>query len=210
MANLKKVCWFHVSGELKCVLPPGAYTLSWRLQYETHRDPGPDGWAAAPTKFHLAMSDGSQATNSQRFLTTHSENAVLQNELENLTPLRLVEDNWMEYDAGEILVRDGETETALIFSMIEIQSGQWKSGMNLDGIVLRPTSLSKSTGRTLSVEELGESSVQRERSVRIRNGDPRNGPFGVQQALGMFHMRRGGFRVVRGNPVPDDAGENML
>ena len=204
------MCWFHVSGELKCLLPPGTYTLSWRVQYETRSD-HVYGWATAPTKFHLAMSDGNQASNTQRYLTTHPENAARQNELENLTPVRLVEDNWLEYDAGEILVTDGEKEIELIFSMIEIQSGSWKSGVNLDGIVLRPTSVSKFTGRTLSVEELGESSVQSERPPRgIRNGVPRNGPFGVPLARGMFPMRRGAFGVVRDDPVPDDAGEDNL
>jgi hypothetical protein len=132
------------------------------------------------------------------------EIAALQNELVDLTPVRRVDD-WLEYDAGEIIVENEEKEIKLKCGMMEIQSGQWKSGVTLDGIVLRPTSIALSTGRKVTVEELGNSSVESERStvVGMRPSRRQMGGQGLYRAL-----RRGLVRVVRGDPQPEDAGKN--
>lgn len=202
MAYLEEVCWFHVTGDMTCLLPPGSYTISWRLQYDGSLRHS--GWASVPTEFTLSLSDGSQSTTSHRYLDHQREIAARQNGLVDLTPVRMV-DNWLEYDAGEITVENEEKETKLTFGMMETQSGQWKSGVTLDGIVLRPTSIALSTGRKVTVEELGNSSVESERStvVGMRPSRRQMGGRGLYRAY-----RRGLVRVVPGDPQPEDAGKN--
>jgi hypothetical protein len=198
VACLREVCWFHTSGEIACKLPAGVYTLSWRLQYEAGS--GVRGWDRVPAEFTLATTDESQRTASHRYLSNWPNNAHQQNELTDLTPVRLVEDNWFEFDAGEITVSDEEKPTSVQFSMVETESGNWKSGIFLDGVVLRPSSITKTTGRYLSVEEIGESSLQNEEPTQ---------PLGLLGSRGRpFPRRRGGIRVVHPNPPPSfDAGE---
>lgn len=209
MACLREVCWFHTSGNIKCQLPPGTYTLSWRIQYEirTERSYGVHGWDRLPTEFSVSATDGSQKTTTHRYLTNWPYNAVHQNQLADLTPVRLVEDSWFEFDAGEITVVDEEELTSLEFSMVETESGHWKSGIILDGVVLRPSSLTRITGRYLSVEELGESSLQSE-GPPVGLLDPRGRLLGPGPIRRVFPRRRGGIRLVQPNPPQFDAGEN--
>lgn len=169
IAYVKEVCWFQVTGELNCLLPPGSYTLSWRMQMndsprnhsnvEAENNYTEDhvyGWASAPAEFFLSLRDGSQVSNNHRYLTNRHENSRRQNQLLNLTPVRVVEDNWLEYDVGEFVIEYGQEGADLKFSVMDVQSGQWKSGLNLDGVVVRPTYLAQKTGKHLSVAELAE------------------------------------------------------
>ncbi|KAG0557169.1 hypothetical protein KC19_11G107200 [Ceratodon purpureus] len=142
VACLEEVWWFHARGNIKCLLPKGAYTLSWRIQYRRKCS----GWTTLPVTFRLSMSDGSQATTSHRYLGNRLRNGPDQNSLDDLTPVRQVE-RWLEFDVGEVVVTDEEKETSLEFSMRETACGTLKSGVVLDGVVLRPTSLTRVTGR---------------------------------------------------------------
>lgn len=215
MAGLREVCWFHTSGTIKCELPPGDYTLSWRLQYE--RGLSARGWDRLPTEFSVSTTDGSQKATSHRYLTNRLENASQQSELGDLTAVRLVEDNWFEFDAGEITVADEDKVTSLEFSMVETESGHWKSGIVLDGVVLRPSALTRTTGRYLSVEEMGQSSLHNHEPGPPVEGhpvgllDPRGRLGGRGPIRGRFPRRRGGIRLVNqpNGPPPQfqDAGE---
>lgn len=94
MAWLKAVCWFQVSGNIKCLLSPGAYTLSWRILYKTrspHGANGVYGWDTFPTKFGVSTADRTQATTSCRYLTNLYEHGA-EHQLVDLTPVRLVND----------------------------------------------------------------------------------------------------------------------
>ncbi|KAJ7549402.1 hypothetical protein O6H91_07G052500 [Diphasiastrum complanatum] len=47
----------------------------------------------------------------------------------------------MEYDVGEFIVRTADELVEVTFSMMEIEGGEWKSGLFLDGAVIRPSYL---------------------------------------------------------------------
>jgi len=164
IAHLDAVCWFHVSGELSCLLPAGAYTLSWRLKlngdlsFQGSR--GNYGWSIRPVDFSLSLCNDTQASQTQRYLTNEPGISTLQEQLQNLTPVRLVNNDWMEYDAGEIIVEEGEKGADLKFEMKEIVSAAWKGGVMVDGVVLRPTSLARAIGQSLTVAELQERFLQ--------------------------------------------------
>lgn len=153
-----------MSGELSCLLPAGAYTLSWRLKLNgdlgLQRSQGNYGWSIRPIDFSLSLCNDTQASNTQRYLTNEPGISALQEQLPNLTPVRLVDDDWMEYDAGEIIVEEGEKGADLKFEMKEIVSAAWKGGVMVDGVVLRPTSLAQAIGQSLTVAELEERFLQ--------------------------------------------------
>ncbi len=118
------------------------------------------GWSVRPVDFSLSLCNDTQASNTQRYLTNEPGISALQEQLPNLTPVRLVNDNWIEYDAGEIIVEEGEKGADLKFEMKEIVSDAWKGGVMVDGVVLRPTSLAQAIGQSLTVAELRERFLQ--------------------------------------------------
>jgi hypothetical protein len=70
----------------------------------------------------------------------------------------LVGDNWFEYDVGEINIMDSGENANFSFTMDEANpvDGLWKRELLVDGVVLRPTSLAKTIGQSLSIRELAE------------------------------------------------------
>ncbi len=158
MAHLQKVCWLQLVGLIDWPLLPGAYTLSWRLQLtpEAYRV-GNHGWLKHPVVFELGFINTTPFKQTTRYLA--NEDVERQEKLgTNLTPVRFVEDNWFEYDVGEINIMDSGEKPNFYFSMIEINSdnGLWKYELLVDGVVLRPTSLAKTIGQSLSIGELAE------------------------------------------------------
>ncbi len=158
MAHLQKVCWFVVHGSINWPLFPGAYTLSWRLQLtpqayhvENH------GWLKHPVVFKLGFNNSTPFKQTMRYLA--NEDPERQEQLgTNLTPVRLVGDNWFEYDVGEINIMDSGENANFYFSMEEVSPdhGLWKRELLVDGVVLHPTSLAKTIGESLSIRELAE------------------------------------------------------
>ncbi|XP_024403966.1 putative F-box protein PP2-B12 [Physcomitrium patens] len=199
VARLKEVCFFHASGTMKCILPPGAYTLSWRILYRAYSRTL-DGWQQLPVEFRMSTTDGSQSSISHRYLNNRS-----QSNIDDVTPVRLVDDGWLEFDVGEVTIKDEGKETSLEFSMVEIDSGTWKTGVFLDGVVLRPTSLARTIGRYLNEEDRSESWNQNMPPLIYRpsNPPPRRGPIGR-----VIPIRRGEMRPSQTNLPRSDGGES--
>lgn len=135
VAQLESVCWFEVKGEIQCSLPPGDYTLSWRLfLVEAY------SWESEPVHFTLSK-DGLQHIESKCYLT----------ELPGEVPgfrvptKRQLDDGWVEYDVGEFTVGSDEKNCAVRFAMVAIEKLYWKYGICLDGAVIRPTNLKAAT-----------------------------------------------------------------
>ncbi|KAH9549412.1 hypothetical protein CY35_10G018300 [Sphagnum magellanicum] len=158
VAHLQKVCWFEMGGLIDWPLLPGAYTLSWRLQLTPEAYRVEDhGWLKHPVVFELGLNKSTPFKQIMRYLANED---VEKQELlgTNLTPVRLVGDNWFEYDAGEINIMDSGENANFSFSMKEINpdKGLWKRELLVDGVVLRPTSLIKTIGQSLFIGELAE------------------------------------------------------
>jgi hypothetical protein len=157
VAHLRAVCWFAIHGLIDWPLLPGAYTLSWRLQLtpEAYRVEN-HGWLKYPVIFEIRLNN-KQFKRTMRYLA--NEDVEWQEQLgTNLTPVRLVGDNWFEYDVGEINIMDSGENANLFFTMEEVNPdhGLWKRELLVDGVVLRPTSLAKTIGQSLSIRELAE------------------------------------------------------
>ncbi|KAL3690458.1 hypothetical protein R1sor_016767 [Riccia sorocarpa] len=163
VAYLKQVCWLEVSGQMDCTLPVGSYTLSWRLSVteSTGRDLSyirhslGYGWSHKPVLFKLE-TDGGLVSQRAHFLdpdrwgdeTTvfHARGRVSAGPPLQYSGRRVVHKKWMEFDAGDFTVEEGSPNSGvgrvyLKYSLLEIQSGHWKSGIFLDGVVIRPSHL---------------------------------------------------------------------
>ncbi|MCO5583843.1 hypothetical protein L7F22_037758 [Adiantum nelumboides] len=126
---LHDVCWLEVRGSLQGVFLPGAYTVSFRMKLLDSQY----GWALAPVKLFLSTSNG-HSVESQRFFDGRRFQR-----LSNLAPLRsLTSCSWMELDIGHFKVHQ-EMRIELKFCMMEIEGGNWKSGLVLDGVKIQPT-----------------------------------------------------------------------
>ncbi len=98
------------------------------------------GWLKHPVVFKLGFNNSTPFKQTMRYLA--NEDVERQEQLgTNLTPVRLVGDNWFEYDVGEINIMDSGENANFFFSMEEINQvdGLWKRELLVDGVVLRPT-----------------------------------------------------------------------
>lgn len=134
-AYLVGVCWFEVRGKFESIFQPGAYTVSFRICMKKTQK----GWTESPVKFSLSTSNG-HCVESERFLQGEPDNVERSS---RLTPSRSL-GMWFEYDAGEFLV-ESEMLVKLEFSMLEIDGGNWKRGLLLDGVKIQPSKILKRT-----------------------------------------------------------------
>ncbi len=132
VAELRNVCWFEGRGEIECTLPPGAYTLSWRIRFLDNFV----GWADEPAHFKFSKNNG---TEMEFKCYIQQQLPPVQVPGYSSPTIRQVEDEWKELDAGEFVVERGEEMTLLQFCMLEITGGRWKRGLRLDGVLVRPT-----------------------------------------------------------------------
>jgi hypothetical protein len=130
---LKNVCWFEARGEIECPLPPGAYTFTWRMYLaDLH------GWHAEPAHFTLSKNDV-ENLECKSYIDPRPDLSMQPVEQFRLPTVRVTETGWTEYDVGEFFVEKGEETCTLKFSMNAISRGAWKSGLFMDGVVVRPT-----------------------------------------------------------------------
>ncbi|KAF6146780.1 hypothetical protein GIB67_007494 [Kingdonia uniflora] len=143
VAFLVQVWWFEVSGAVKFQLPPGAYTLLFRLHLgkftrrlgrlgrrvcnfdKTH------GWDVKPVKFEFSISDGQQAS---------SESYLDDSESYDMNYKRGC---WIEHEVGEFIVSNSELVTDIKFSMKQIDCTHSKGGLCFDSVFIVPSYLRK-------------------------------------------------------------------
>ncbi|CAM6087891.1 unnamed protein product [Calypogeia fissa] len=138
VAYLIRVCWLEVRGSMQCCLPPGTYTLSWRLSFSLGTN-NFKGFNYKPVKFSFEGPDH-VPVDFEKALTT---NEIFQEG--GLPPLwtRGGDKKWVELDVGEFTVERGDSPVDIKFSMMQIEGGFWKGGLLLDSVLIRPTRLSE-------------------------------------------------------------------
>lgn len=143
VAELKLVWWFAARGETECWLPAGTYTLSWRILLKENLL----NWNLKPATFSLTKNDG-EVTERKCFIDPRPRIINSQQQAQDaagfhLPTVRVVENGWREYDVGEFSVEkgreDSSSRTVLKFSMTAIEGACPKSGVCLDGVVVRPS-----------------------------------------------------------------------
>lgn len=144
VARLLNVCWFEVTHEIELSLPPGAYTVTWRLFLGDLR-----GWHNEPAHFSFTKNDD-ESTECKCHIDPRpavSSQPVAQFRLP--AAIRVIETGWTEYDVAEFSVAKGEETCSLKFSFIARESRGWKSGLYLDGVDIRPTEVVKQIPSTV-------------------------------------------------------------
>ncbi|KAG6547402.1 hypothetical protein Mapa_010850 [Marchantia paleacea] len=139
VAYLKAVCWLEVQGNMECSLPVGTYALSWRLALADIFDQA-YGWDHWPVEFGMSVDDHhiAQTEHYLQHALFLSEDMSLDHPQQ-----RGVDNDWKEFDVGDFTVQEGEKGSGigrvkLQYSLIQIKGGHWKSGMFVDGVVIRP------------------------------------------------------------------------
>jgi len=138
IARLKAVCWFDVKGEVACSLSPGTYTVSWRVYVSTDAR----GWESDAVYFTFSkkQNDIEDISRCNCYLKRSRSPVVLTHPPVVLThpepTVRAVGNGWTEYDVGEFAVEE-EGNLALEFAMVATSDNYWKTGLSLDGVVIR-------------------------------------------------------------------------
>jgi len=96
------------------------------------------GWHSEPAHFTFSKNDDGNME-CKCYIDPRPHVSRLPVEQFSLPTIRVVESGWTEYDVGEFVVERGEESCKLKFAVFAIYSGSWKSGLFLDGAVVRPT-----------------------------------------------------------------------
>ncbi|KAI3473947.1 hypothetical protein Pfo_028521 [Paulownia fortunei] len=148
VAYLQQMWWFEVDGLVKFPFPPDIYTLSFRIHLgrfskrlgrricnfdHTH------GWDIKPVRFELSTSDGQQAS-SECFLDDTQQDDANGNFKCGC---------WIEYNVGEFIVSELDSETEVRFSMKQIDCTHSKGGLCIDSVAIIPSELKECRRRGL-------------------------------------------------------------
>lgn len=125
---MNDVCWLELDGEITTRLPPGTYTLSWVLKFDRALS---YGWNWSPVI--LSLTHGVQHHQSRGQWVLDAPFAERDEDWFR----------WSEHGVGQFTVDRGDDpsssgEVNLTFRMEEISTGDWKKGMYVDGVVIRP------------------------------------------------------------------------
>ncbi|GMH26606.1 hypothetical protein Nepgr_028449 [Nepenthes gracilis] len=129
VAYLQQIWWFEVNGEVEFPFPAGTYSVFFQLQLgRTFKRFGHSfcntehihGWDKKPAHFELSTSDGQRAV-SQCFLEGPGK--------------------WIDYHAGDFVVKNSNKPTKLKFSMTQIDCTHTKGGLCVGSVVIYPSVL---------------------------------------------------------------------
>ncbi|KAJ6816102.1 protein PHLOEM PROTEIN 2-LIKE A1-like [Iris pallida] len=113
-ASLLNVCWLEIHGRFDTsLLSPGAtYDVSFVVMMELGY-----GWAT-PVNLRLVLPDGSVQQRRESLLDRPGG-------------------QWIELKAGELAARKDQAGQ-MEFSLYEYEGGQWKRGLIVKGVLVRP------------------------------------------------------------------------
>ncbi|KAJ0241605.1 F-box protein PP2-A15 [Hirschfeldia incana] len=137
VAYLQQIWWFEVDGTVTFHLPPGIYSLSFRIHlggfmrksgrrvcnYEhTH------GWDLKPVRFSLSTSDGQEASCEYYLDDVKREEAHGHHK----------RGFWIDYKVGEFGLTGSEPSTEIKWSMKQIDCTHSKGGLCVDSVFINP------------------------------------------------------------------------
>ncbi|KAM3359689.1 F-box protein PP2-B10 [Capsicum galapagoense] len=157
VAELLDVCWFDMSGKINTnMLSPdtryGAYlvftTKSRTYGFGNQPVESSVGIAGHDKQMQTVYLDPRGGRRQYRYqvvprrlgIFTHHMAHILRQEVEDAPEGRHPKqrsDGWMEIELGEFFVKRGQ-EAELEMSLTEVKGGNWKSGLVIEGIDIRP------------------------------------------------------------------------
>lgn len=119
-----------------CSIPPATYTVSWRAYLSAYAC----GWEFDAVNFTFSKKqNGTEDISRCKCYLKRPRAGVVLTQPD--PTIQAVGNGWMEYEVGEFAVEAGEGNFALKFAMVATSDYHWKTGLSLDGIVIRPKSL---------------------------------------------------------------------
>lgn len=152
MAELLAVCWLEIRGKIKsCMLSPDTTYAPYLVFTSTH---------LRGFKYRTVEAEVGISGQESKKLAVHLYPEELSGypQREEIVPAdRDVQyakqrgDGWMEVELGEIFI-DGGQDVDLEMSLMEVKRGNWKRGLIVEGIEVRPKEENRSDyGRDRSV-----------------------------------------------------------
>ncbi|XP_077235900.1 F-box protein PP2-A15-like [Tasmannia lanceolata] len=141
VAYLHQIWWFEVDGSVKFRLPAGVYSLSFRLHLGKFSKrlgrrvcnfEHVHGWDLKPVRFDLSTSDGQQASCECCLDGDPEKDDANGNNRRGC---------WIEYQVGDFIVTNSDTETEIRFSMKQIDCTHSKGGLCVDSVSIIPSNL---------------------------------------------------------------------
>lgn len=129
VAYLESSPCLEVTGEIRTRLPWGSYSFTWVLQFDRENTAGfMEGPLTQPAIFFFSDGFWNLQTDTVYFPLTPN------------TASRVRRGGWLEYDHHIFTVTEDEhmREKELKFSLSETVGGLMKSGLYLDGVIIRP------------------------------------------------------------------------
>ncbi|KAL2632106.1 hypothetical protein R1flu_016792 [Riccia fluitans] len=130
VAYSTNVWYLQVKGEFNDHLPAGRYTLSWLLQF----DPAATRTWPKNKPITFSASDGGIP-----------ETKIVEFPLNQETASRVSSSGWLEFDVLKFEVPKWMPSVSLEYSLEETK-GDGKSGLYIDGVIIRPCPMSDLTG----------------------------------------------------------------
>nr|XP_043626491.1 lectin-like [Erigeron canadensis] len=116
IAKLRMVCWLQVIGKIELAkLTPG---LKYEAVYVVMMEDGAYGWQF-PITMRLELPDGDKQEHKEKLL-------------------KKTRSKWFEIQVGEFIVNANKNEGFIKFSLLELEFDNWKSGLLIRGVVIRP------------------------------------------------------------------------
>ncbi|KAK2653521.1 hypothetical protein Ddye_013377 [Dipteronia dyeriana] len=133
VARLKVVCWFEIVGKINIsLLSPVTTYVAYLVFKSTHDFYGFDNNQVEAT-VGLAGCNGQNRT-----VYFHpNQQGIVPGDEHGLFP-KTRRDGWLESELGEFFYGDTDEEGILSMTILEIRSGNWKKGLVIQGIEIRP------------------------------------------------------------------------
>ncbi|XP_071928012.1 F-box protein PP2-B10-like [Coffea arabica] len=155
VAELLDVCWLEIQGKIKtCLLSPDTTYASylvfiWNDAFGFDYEPaegevGMSGQEGQKKTVHLDPETHTQQSmpRRQRWRFGHCQTATMRwqevrpGDRDAQTPKQR-SDGWMEVELGEIFIKGGE-DVDMEMALTEVKGGNWKRGLIVQGIEVRP------------------------------------------------------------------------
>lgn len=139
VAQLKEVAWLEVRGKFDCRLLSAntEYLISFVIRFASRALM----WNVVPVKFGVKTGEGEEKECGR--LLKEREGASVDPNM-RIAPFIHRDDGWSEIIAGEFMTKGYSgfegSECCIEFWMEEVKSGRWKTGLFIDGVIIKPKS----------------------------------------------------------------------
>ncbi|KAE9619076.1 hypothetical protein Lal_00047899 [Lupinus albus] len=133
VAELLDVCWLEIRGVINTTsLSPNTHYAA----YFVFKMIDPEGFLRYPVELALEISGG-QSTTKKVCLDPNIDGRSVTSRLQGLQRPNMKSNGWLEIEIGEFF-NSGLEDDEVQMSVLETKGGNWKNGLVIEGIEVRP------------------------------------------------------------------------